>query len=261
MIRSDQFLGVPGYSAAAETFENEFTWGKALTRLIPGAQVSGAARDAGNTPTTVLRPGLLLGRIAASGLWKEYSATATDGSNYVEGVLMTGVRATDLDGNNANRFVPVMVGGPVQAARLVGLDHVARNQMRGRFVFDDDYANTRGWNIWHRETAKAASYTVVAADAGTLFTTAGASGAVTFTLPAKAAGLGPFLFLNVVDQNMVIASAGSLDDILADGDLAADTITFSTASRKIGSFAMLWCNAAGTLWHFANLGGTAATIA
>lgn len=38
-------------------------------------------------------------------------------------------------------------------------------------------------------TAKTASYTITEADCGTTFTNAGASGAITFTLPAAAEGL------------------------------------------------------------------------
>ncbi|MGE3410133.1 MAG: hypothetical protein AB7I37_25340, partial [Pirellulales bacterium] len=82
----------------------------------------------------------------------------------------------------------------------------------------------------------------------TLFTTTGASGAVTFTLPALAAGLGPFEFLNTVNQDMIIASAAG-DDIVTDGDAAADSIAFSTASHKIGGRARFRANAAGTAWH------------
>ena len=74
-------------------------------------------------------------------------------------------------------------------------------------------------------------YTVVAADNGTLFI---ATGAATFTLPTKAAGLA-FGFLQISDNNMIVASAGSADDIVTDGDLGADTITYSTSSHKIGS--------------------------
>lgn len=259
MIRSDLFGMQPGFTSASETYESEFSWGRASNRLITGGNLSGAARDSGNTPTTILRPGLLLGRISASGKLTNYSPTATDGSNYVEAVLMSSFRMQDLDASNIDRLVWILVGGPVQASKLINLDHVARSQMRGRFTFDDDFANTRGYQDFHRETAKTADYTVVAADAGTLFTTTGAAGAVNFTLPALAAGLGPFGFLNTVDQNLTVTSAAG-DDIVTDGDAAADSVAFSTASHKIGGFVKFWVNAAGTKWYMESLGPPACVI-
>lgn len=73
--------------------------------------------------------------------------------------------------------------------------------------------------------------TVTAAMNGTLFL---ATAAVNFTLPTKAAGL-HFGFMQLTDNNLVITSAGSADDLVTDGDLGADTITYSTSSHKIGA--------------------------
>jgi len=84
-------------------------------------------------------------------------------------------------------------------------------------------------------SAKTAAYTVLNKDCGTLFTTTGASGAVTFTLPtASAANAGVwFEFFNSVDQTMTIACATN-DTLIVFNDVAADSIAFSTASEKIG---------------------------
>ncbi len=260
MFRNDQFGRIPGQTAAFETYENHFRWGRDGLGIILGAQISGAARDSGNTPTTVLRPGLLLGQITSSGLLKQWDPTATDGSQVVHSVLMAGLRVNDLDGNNEAGFTWVLAGGPVQASKLLTVSAVARRQMFGRFLFDDDMPNRQGGLRHLREVAKTADYTVVAADAGTLFTTLGASGALNFTLPALAAGLGPFTFLNLVDQNMTITSAEG-DNIVTDGDIAADSIAFSTASHKMGGMLRVWCNDAGTLWYTEKLCANAATIA
>jgi hypothetical protein len=259
--RADSYMNVPGLTDAVETFSQVFTWGREELIIRAGANISGAARDSGNTPTTELRPGLLLGRISASPqLLKQYDPAATDGSQVVAGVLMTGIRATNLDGTNANSFCWMMVGGPIKASGLIGLDAVARAQMRGRFLFDDDVIGQyQNYAPYLREEAKTANYTVVAADAGTLFTTTGASGAVTFTLPALAAGAGPFGFLNTVDQNMIVASAAG-DDIVALHDASADSVAFSTSSQKIGGHVMVWANAAGTKWYVMNRSAGANTI-
>ena len=81
---------------------------------------------------------------------------------------------------------------------------------------------------------KAASYTITSADFGTVFTTRGATGAVTFTLPAAASkNKGEWaLFLNVADQNMLVAGAD--EGLVCFNDLTADSIAFQTSSEKIG---------------------------
>lgn len=110
--------------------------------------------------------------------------------------------------------------------------------------------------------AKTTSYTVKAADlCGTLFTTRGAAGAVTFTLPDPTAVLaGTFYrFANVVDQNMVVAPP-TADTAITDGDAAADSVTASTASHKIG--ALMEAASDGTQWFIFGLNnGVTYTVA
>lgn len=105
-----------------------------------------------------------------------------------------------------------------------------------------------------RMVAKAASYTVnpLVDRCGTVFTTRGATGAVTFTLPSLASGqyVGYFVqFLNIVDQNMTIA-APVADTLVAVNDVAADSVVFSTSSQKIGARAIAQWD--GTQWAVAN---------
>jgi hypothetical protein len=91
--------------------------------------------------------------------------------------------------------------------------------------------------------SKAASYTVLVTESGTIFDTTGASGAVTFTLPAVADADGcEFTFVNTVDQNMVVtAPTGTL---VADNNAAATSATFSTSGHKIGGTVTVACNGA-----------------
>ena len=108
------------------------------------------------------------------------------------------------------------------------------------------------------EVNKAADYSVVLADSGTLFTTGGGA-TRTFTLPALASGVGGWWgFYNIQNNNMVVtAPSGKL---IADGNAAGTTATYSTASHLIGSFCVVWLNAAGTFFMFQNGGGTTVTI-
>ena len=94
-------------------------------------------------------------------------------------------------------------------------------------------------------------------DNGLLFL---ATAAATFTLPTKQNGLA-FRFAQTADANLVIQGSA---DLVHKGNAAASTVTFSTASEKIGSHVLVEClyTAAGTLkWLVSNLGGTTATVA
>lgn len=263
---------MPGMYAAVENVEKEIAWGRYEHFLLSNQRsIVSSAVDAGNTPTTVLRAGLLLGKVTTTGKLIQWDPTATDGSEVVEGILLRDVSMLNpLTQSAVDQAAHVAQGGPVKADQLLILgtafnsstyEGVARAQLRSRFILDDDLIGRPGFGApWCREIAKTADYTVTEADAGTLFTTVGASGAVIFTLPAIRAGLGPFEFLNMVDQNMTIASAGSSDNIVWDNDASVDTLAFSTASHKIGGRLRFRVNAAGTKWYVENLSPATCTV-
>src|SRR5438105_4771760 len=78
---------MPGPSAVRDTAEANFLWNKgAFAAFDYGAVLDGASRDAGGSPTTILRTGLLLGKVTSSGKCKQWSGTATDGTQYVYGI-------------------------------------------------------------------------------------------------------------------------------------------------------------------------------
>lgn len=96
---------------------------------------------------------------------------------------------------------------------------------------------------------KTASYTVNPAipdSPGTLFTTRGAGGAVTFTLPAPGAALKGwfFDFVNVVAQNMIV-SAGA-GKAVTFNNLAAASLAAQTGGQLIGAMIRATCD--GTSW-------------
>lgn len=112
---------------------------------------------------------------------------------------------------------------------------------------------------WRGQVDKTADYTILPGDNGFLFTNAGASGAVTFTLPTIAPGYS-FGFFVVADQTVTIASAGSNDNIVTTNDAGADSIAFSTATEKIGAYVWLHTNSGGTKWYVAKMCANAMTI-
>jgi len=105
-------------------------------------------------------------------------------------------------------------------------------------------------------TAKTASYSLLESDSGGLFTTTGASGAVTFTLPAVSgsAGLNYWIF-NTVDQNIIIT--GPADTLVVKNDAAADSLTHSTSNEKIGQSFFIVGD--GSKWLVFNIAFAAAT--
>ncbi len=107
-------------------------------------------------------------------------------------------------------------------------------------------------------TAKTANYTLTAADNGGLFTTTGATGAVTFTLPAVASSAGlHYKIVNTVDQNMTIAAAAGT--MVTFNNAAATSVAWSTAGNKIGGGAEVFCD--GAKWIVRPAGAGTMTVA
>jgi hypothetical protein len=265
---------LPGMSALTQSTENQVLWGGSQAKVLYDTDnvIDSAAVDAGSTPTTVLRAGLILGRKTSGGLLVQYDPTATDGSEVPVGVLLNSISMLNAAGAVENKDVGaqgVAIVAPVKAANLTILgtaftssayEYLTRQLLRGQFTFDDDPAGNKGRLDFARQVFKATDYTVVAADSGKMFI---ANAAVNFTLPTKALGLA-FRFAQSADATMAILSASSSDDIVTDGDAGADSVTYSTSSHKIGSACEVRCvlTAAATLkWVLHNLGGTTQTIA
>ena len=242
----NQQLGLPGVRAAVTTTTREIFWGGDASRqkIMRGqAQYSNTLRDAGSSPTTVIRPGLLVGKLTADSKYAHWDPTATDGSQYFGGVnehelvMVEGYAAAA-----AERFGPVVLQAPLRAAALLVLgtaltssahQYLARRVLAeaGCMLDDDPMGYLAGVNS--RTILKTATGDIAATENGATFVVVG-SGAVTLTLPALATGLS-FKFYNGADQNLIIASNGSSDNIVGLGDLGGDTITFSTSSEKIGA--------------------------
>lgn len=107
-----------------------------------------------------------------------------------------------------------------------------------------------------RIVAKTANYTCTEADNGTIFTDRGASGVVTFTLPAVATSEGLEYRFFAISGNLKVA--GPADTLVVFNDAAADSIAFSTANEVIGAGLTAVCD--GTSWLiFVNLGAETQT--
>lgn len=105
-----------------------------------------------------------------------------------------------------------------------------------------------------RVQAKTAAYTLLESDSGTFFTTYGASGSVTFTLPANpTAGL-HYWFLNGTTSDLVVAAA-TADTLYAYADAAADSV----ASTDIA--VLMLAIADGNKWYVVSFGNSTVAAA
>ena len=255
------FGNVPGTGTTVETYESAPTWARHSMLLWAPGQISSGILDPTNTPTTTIRPGLVLGIITSNGSWTNYSPTATDGSQVAQGVLGVGLPMLDPFTNLTQAKVwGIIVGGPVQAAKLIGLDLQARADMTPYFRFDDFATVPQGGFRfpWSNFVSKTAAYQVLAGDNFTLFDNVGAGGSVTFTLPAIANGY-DFGFQVIADQTIVVASSEGAN-MIALNNAVANSVAFSTGGQKIGGRVRIFSNAAGTKWYVENQSAGSNTI-
>ncbi len=261
MFQTDVYGLAPGLTTARETYENEFRWGSQYQGVYSNALIDGSTIDSGNTPTFELRPGLLLGMVLATGKYKQYSATATDGSEVASAILLEAIRTLDFANLATDRFYAVLVGGPVQAVKVLGLDLMARQQM-DNFIFDDSvgFGSIPGnhWFPWKRFQTKTANYTLTSADNFSLFDNLGAGASVTFTLPPIANGY-LFGFRAQTAQNLVVAS-GEGGNIIALNNATANSVAFQTGSQIIGGMFYVYSNPAANKWIIENASAGSNTI-
>lgn len=238
---TDSYGIVPGLTTSRESYEAEFRWGSQFQGVFANALISGSAIDSGNTPTFELRPGLLLGQQIATGKYLAYNPANSDGTEVAAAVLIEGLRMLDFSNNPVDRFYAVLVGGPVQAAKILGLDNNARAAM-DKFIFDDIF-NIPGahWFPWKRFQNKTANYTAVATDNFTMFDNTGAGGEVDITLPPIANGYLFGLRAQTAQTFKFISNEG--------GNMVGTTATQTSASvSAIGGVVYIYTNPAGTKW-------------
>lgn len=254
MLMTDVYGLSPGMSAARETYEAEFRWGSQYQGIYANGLIDGATLDVGNTPTFELRPGLLLGQIVATGKYTNYSPTATNGSEVASAILLEAIRTQSFEGVATDRFYAVLVGGPVQGSKILGLDLMARQQM-DKFMFDDMLVmQGNHWFPWKRFQTKTANYSIVASDNFTMFDTTGASGTVILTLPPIAPG---YMFgLTCMTTNVARFTSNE------GGNVAGSSLTnTSVSATALNGVIYLYTNPAGTKWLVEQHGTAALTFA
>jgi hypothetical protein len=247
-MENSGFAAVPGINAALLTVENLVTWGpmEYNRSFILPATVSGASLDLGSSPTTLLRPGLLMGLVTATKLYKPWSPTATDGSQNIVGPLIYDVNTLQAGVATDRWFGYILGGGLIRASGLIidgasstpgisghASEWLVRNQMASRFFFDDQLGQHHGESGFNAIVTKTADYSVTAADNNTLFNNLGDTGAIVFTLPAVATSAGlRYAFADVVAHNLTVQSAAAGGMIVA-GNAAANSVVLTGIGQAI----------------------------
>lgn len=232
----------PGMSTILETVQNQIWWEGPWHNMRLPITLSSATVDSQNTVTTTLRAGLLLGKITATGLFKEWNPTGTDGSEVIAAVLAEPISVAQ-GSSTADRYTGnALFCGNLYSDRIVvpgtaaeGISGHAREyqilaQLWPRFWLDKHIQQsplTLGSPRFRYLTAAeitADAVTVTEADNGKTFLMTGADATTTFTLPAAEVGL-TFRFMANIAQTITIAVASG--NIAIPGNVAATGASLS----------------------------------
>lgn len=224
----------PGVTTLDATYAWAGTFGRPESFWAYGdKRISGAARDAGGSPTTTLRAGLLMGVITATKLWKEWNPAATDGSQWIRGVLMSAVN-TQRNAANQNRLVGnIAQFGDFKGAQLlipgestygiVGKDNefLVRDGVIGQFRLDDFQANQIRTCIITADTTLDYTYH------GATISNLGASASVALTLPTPRPGFR--LNLRVDTGQTIVLNSSASNEFIPSSGTPATSITLSAS--------------------------------
>lgn len=238
--------GSPGVGSELSTFETELFWGSDQARsgaLWQSGIFSGTIRDDANTPTTHIRPGLLLGKITSTGKLEEWDADVSTGTQNLVGVLDSELRATDFQANNVDRTFRFLVArAPIKASALLiqgaafvghADEYLARRQLwSANFILDDDAQGYKAGAGNRMALVSDTTDILTAAENGsTIFYDNVA--AVAVTLPTLQPGLS-FELVRTANEELVVAAAVA-GTVVVGNDLSANGVTFTTAGEQIGA--------------------------
>ena len=235
------FYGTPGNSEVFLTVESQFLYGRVIDVFYDDYHISGTSRDTGNTPSTFLRPGLLMGRRTSDKKHYPWNPGATDGTELIAGINVMGMEM-QVDGVDQDKFYALVTWGHLKTSGLLipgeaefgleGKDNgaLAAEQLRS-LGYRLDVPVTSGFTSQSNYTADT---TLTAADSGKVISNLGSAGAVNVTLPAASPGL-KFAVRGLVAQPLNVLDPNStFTDEVGGGN-------GTVASAVIGS----WCEIEG----------------
>ncbi len=240
----------PGITVAVESEEAQIYWaGRRANPQLSEQQITldDENTDSGNTPTSTIRGGMLLAQETASGNHYIWDPDANDGRQYFTGVLE---KHQDLlvDNTKTNRFMLQIDHALFKAGELIqdgGTKGAISLQARASLHRMGSELDTRGpdgaafgLHMMGQEFISATTKTLDAADNGKHFIQ---SVAGNYTLPANTEANVGFccMITQISDNNLVITSASSANDIIAKNKADSDSVTFSLATELIGTTVMV----------------------
>lgn len=254
-----EFASMPGPQAVLTAEQRRIYRGYPSSLVLSGIRIVSTAVDAGSTPTSNLRTGLVMGQIAASKKFAQYDPDATNGTQEPVGILWEERSMLNPDTGSAQDQTAQLIvgGGPVVASNVIGIDPYVRQILGQHILFDDMIPGEPVG--WRGPVAKATDYTLVEADSGTIFTTLGAAGTVNFTLPTTIKkGFRAKFFSEAAGAMTITAPANSM---VVFNDITATSVSFATANEIVGACCEIIANSDQTKYLFINhLGAEAQTI-
>lgn len=153
--------GIPGTGTEIRTTEQDLSglfYGPMQGVILTPSTASiidGASLDAGNTGfTTVLRQGLVMGRVTATGKWRPFNNGASDGTEIARGILLLATaipNGQDIINGQICVSAPCLepAGLCLAAASAYGLAQSGaglnvRKHLAFNFKFADDFNNLIG---------------------------------------------------------------------------------------------------------------------
>ena len=140
-------MDMPGLVVDGDKFAPNYAWISDKEKLVTvSVLIDHTAADAGlpaGYPTGLLRSGLLLGKVTATGEFKEYTPAAADGTETAAGILLHAVPMRDPFGNAfaaaQEVFGEMVKAGPVRSDALILYDAAARVDLEtnGKILFVD----------------------------------------------------------------------------------------------------------------------------
>jgi len=92
--------------------------------------IDSTARDSGNSPTTTMRKGVVLAEVTATGEFKEYDDTDSDGTQTARGILDMDINLLDEEGTAQDAIgVRMTIVAHVDYNALFGIDANGANDL------------------------------------------------------------------------------------------------------------------------------------
>ncbi len=113
-----------GYGATRERSDNEYKLSDHGIKVA--VTIDSTARDG---ESTMLAKGLVLGRVTATGKYKEYDDAAADGTETAAGTLDDEVNLLDETGSAADSQATMLIHGYVDESKLTGIDAAGKSDL------------------------------------------------------------------------------------------------------------------------------------